>query len=130
MGTLCRQDLREEETVSTALGFLAHLLITLARILEVPLRIHMHRPGSSRCSVSDPFESSGHPSTDGAVREWPLYYRGVEKSRFPTALRLMRDGLQQFLYSRGYLDEKRLSGSNLLECAELILHKEMHSSEL
>eukprot|EP00929_Paragymnodinium_shiwhaense_P064297 TRINITY_DN3219_c0_g1_i1.p1 TRINITY_DN3219_c0_g1~~TRINITY_DN3219_c0_g1_i1.p1 ORF type:complete len:513 (-),score=126.41 TRINITY_DN3219_c0_g1_i1:208-1746(-) len=132
--TLCRQDLREEEGVSTALGFLAHLIVTLARLLEVPLRIQFHRPGSSRCSVRDPHETAAGPqNADGAAREWPLYYtRGMEKSRFPTALHLFRDCLHQFLYSRGYLHQKAMDemGSNLLQCAEYILHKEMHSLEL
>jgi len=125
--TLSRQDLREEESISTALGFLAHLLVTLAGILEVPLRITIHQAGCSRSAVSDPHESL---SSAAPAREWPLYYgRGLEKSRFVTALHLLRDGLHQFLYSRGYFDERRLCGSNLLECAESILQKEMHSVE-
>lgn len=53
---LSRQDLREEEDVSSALGSLAHLLTTLAGILEVPLRITVHAAGSSRSCVSDPHE--------------------------------------------------------------------------
>merc|ERR1719229_1227183 len=51
--TLSRQDLREEEAVSTALGFLVHLLVTFAGILEVPLRIDVRGAGSSRSSVRD-----------------------------------------------------------------------------
>lgn len=121
---LSRQDLREEEDVSSALGYLAHLLTTLAGILEVPLRITVHGAGCSRSCVSDPHESSdlGAPPL-----EWPLYYREVEKPRFERALRLLRDGLHQFLYSRGYFDERLLSNGqgNLLECAELIVRQEM-----
>mmetsp|Transcript_34669 Transcript_34669/g.64213 ORF Transcript_34669/g.64213 Transcript_34669/m.64213 type:complete len:501 (+) Transcript_34669:137-1639(+) len=122
--TLSRQDLREEEGISTALGYLAHLLVTLASILEVPLRITIKDAGGSRSYLSDP-----HESLDSNIppREWPLYYgRGLEKSRFETALRLLRDGLHQFLYSRGYFDKRKADeGGNLLECAELILEKEM-----
>eukprot|EP00416_Gambierdiscus_australes_P014575 CAMPEP_0171069730 /NCGR_PEP_ID=MMETSP0766_2-20121228/9331_1 /TAXON_ID=439317 /ORGANISM="Gambierdiscus australes, Strain CAWD 149" /LENGTH=509 /DNA_ID=CAMNT_0011526145 /DNA_START=56 /DNA_END=1581 /DNA_ORIENTATION=+ len=125
---LSHQDLREEENVSTALGFLAHFLVTLASILQVPLRIGIQQAGCSRSYVSDP-----HESLDSSTlpREFPLYYgRGLEKSRFETALWLLRDGLHQFLYSRGYFDERRLSSCSLLECAELILQKEMYGAEL
>jgi len=122
--TLSRQDLREEQDVSTALGFLAHLLVTLASILEVPLRISVHRAGCSRSLLTDPHES---PDPFAVPREWPLYYgRGLERSSFEKALRLLRDGLHQFLYSRGYFDERRACDGNLLECAHVILQKEMH----
>merc|ERR1719440_868470 len=121
---LSRVDLREEENISTALGYLAHLLVTLASILEVPLRVRIHNAGCSRSYLSDPHES---PDTTTPPREFPLYYgRGLEKSRFMDALRLLRDGLHQFLYSRGYFDEKRTGSGNLLECFELIIQKEMH----
>merc|ERR1712232_363158 len=110
------------EVVSTALGFLAHLIVILARILEVPLRITIHNAGSSRSAVSDQHESA-------LAGELPLYYSGTrEKSRFINAMHLLRDGLHQFLYSRGYFDEKRLGGGNLLECAEVILRREMHKA--
>jgi len=124
---LMHQDLREEENVSTALGFLAHLLVTLAGILEVPLRISVQQAGCSRSYLSDPHESL---DASAPPREFPLYYgRGLEKSRFETALRLLRDGLHQFLYSRGYFDERRPCGGNLLECAALIVRKEMYGAE-
>lgn len=127
--TLCRQDLREEQNISTALGFLAHLMVTLASILEVPLRISVHNAGCSRCHLIDPHEAR---DPTAGPREWPLYYgRGLEKSRFERALRLLHDGLLQFLYSRGYFDARYSRGAasgagNLLECAELILRKEMY----
>lgn len=121
--SLSRQDFLEEEVVSTALGFLAHLMVMLAGILEVPLRITIHNAGCSRCAVSDPHESL---SSSALAGEWPLYYGGGhEKSRFINAMHLLRDGLHQFLYSRGYFDEKRFSSGNPLECAEVILRKEM-----
>lgn len=121
---LSRQDLREEENVSTALGFLAHLFVTFASFLEVPLRITIHRAGCSRSLVSDP-----HGAAEPGVgpRELPLYYgRGIEKQRFEMALLLFKDGLHQFLYSRGYFKELRLNSGNLLECMELILRREMY----
>lgn len=126
--TLIRQDLREEESFSTALGFLVHLLATLASILEVPLRVTVQQAGCSRSFLSDPHESA---DTLAPPREWPLFYgRGLEKSRFETALRLLQDGLHQFLYSRGYFDERRICGSNFLESVELILQKEIYGVEL
>eukprot|EP00747_Dinoflagellata_sp_TGD_P083520 gnl/TRDRNA2_/TRDRNA2_162151_c0_seq2.p1 gnl/TRDRNA2_/TRDRNA2_162151_c0~~gnl/TRDRNA2_/TRDRNA2_162151_c0_seq2.p1 ORF type:complete len:251 (-),score=31.22 gnl/TRDRNA2_/TRDRNA2_162151_c0_seq2:83-835(-) len=126
--TLSRCDLREEEGVSTALGFLAHFLVTIAGVLEVPLRIVVYHAGCSRSYLRDPHEATD-PSTQ-AVRDWPLYYgRALEKQRFDGALRLLRDGLTQFLYSRGYYDEKRACSGNLLESAEMILQREIHGCE-
>lgn len=125
METLLRQDLREEENFSTALGFLVHLLVTLASILEVPLRVTVQQAGCSRSFLGDP-----HESADAPPRELPLFYgRGLEKSRFEAALRLLQDALHQFLYSRGYFDERRISNSSFLECVELILQKEIYGVE-
>jgi len=122
---LGRQDLREEESVSTALGYIAHVLVTLSGVLEVPLRIEIHQAGCSRSFLRDP-----HEAATVAPREFPLYYgRGLEKPRFEAALRLLRDGLHQFLYSRGYLDEQRLRSGSLLECAKLILTRELYGVE-
>jgi len=118
---LSRQDLREEENFSTALGFLVHLVSVLARTLEVPLRIRIRHPGSSRSVLQDPTE-------DKSLEEWPLYYgRGLQKGKFEQALRLLKDCLNQFLYSRGYFDDKHrgLDGC-LLERAEIILKTEMY----
>jgi len=121
---LGRQDLREEENVSTALGYIVHMLVTLSGILEVPLRIDIHQAGCSRSFLCDPHEAV--EAITAAPREFPLYYgRGLEKPRFEAALRLLRDGLHQFLYSRGYLDERRLRSGSLLECAKLILTREL-----
>jgi len=127
--TLKRQDLREEESVSTALGFLAHLLVTVASILEVPLRVRLREAGSSRSCIRDLHEVAvgvGGARARSTPREWPLYYgRSQERPRFETALRLMRDGLHQFLYSRGHLDNCKMPSGNLLECAELLLRREL-----
>jgi len=126
--TIGRQDLREEESVSTALGYLAHMLVTFSGILEVPLRIEIHQAGCSRSFLCDPHEAV--EAITAAPREFPLYYgRGLEKPRFEAALRLLRDGLHQFLYSRGYLDERRLRSGSLLECAKHILTRELQGVE-
>jgi len=126
--TLSRQDLREQKSVSTALGYLVHLLVTIADILQVPLCIIVQQPGCSRSILNDPHEVSPNGSAS-PLRDWPLFYsNGLnrEKFRFETSLRLLQDGLLQFLYSRGYLDdhERRVHSGNLLECARLILQKE------
>lgn len=120
---LNRQDLREEENFSTALGFLAHLVVVLARTLEVPLRIRIRNAGSSRSSLQDPSEAE----KEKPLEEWPLYYgQGRQKGRFEQALRLLKDCLNQFLYSRGYFDEKRREDSCFLERLETILKNEMY----
>jgi hypothetical protein len=129
---LCRQDMREEKDVSTALGFTAHLLLMVASILEVPLCLSIHNAGASRCAVSSRCDLSEQGSL---LRELPLYYAGQrpDKVRFEKALRLLQDGLHQILYSRGLVEvhaydrlekAKKVPTSGLLECAEYILLKE------
>lgn len=123
--TLNRMDQREEENTSTALGFLAHLIVTLASILEVPLRVRVHSAGCSRSFLTDPHDSL---DSNAAPREYPLhYFKEKDKPRFRNALKLLRDCLREFLYSRGYVNEKRTQGGDesFLECAELIIEKEM-----
>jgi len=122
--TLRHMDLREKETVSTALGMIAHLLGMLASILEVPLRISINQAGCSRSSVVDIHHTVGVEK----VEPLPLYYFSQsDKPRFEEALRLLRSGLWQILYSRGYFqgDDPASSSGNLLELAELILTKEI-----
>merc|ERR1712079_365953 len=124
MDMLGRQDLREAISVSTALGFLVHLMVTLAGVLQVPLRLVVQQPGCSRSYLSDPFQTFDGSSSSA---EWPLFYgRGLSKKRFEVALCLLRDGLHQFLYSRGYYDEKRVLKANLLECAHMIIQNELY----
>lgn len=141
MESLARQDLREEEEFSTALGYLTHLLQALCNVLQVPLKVLIQRPGCSRSALLDPHESPEAGSPSGAAaqtreqaaaslsaRELPLHYgRGLDRQRFERALRSLRDGLHQFLYSRGYLDHRwAAQGRNLLELLELILRSEMY----
>ncbi|CAE7240174.1 unnamed protein product [Symbiodinium sp. CCMP2456] len=128
-----------ERDVNTALGFLAHLLVTLARLLQVPLSIAIRRPGSSRSAVVDLNESPevlspsrgafglGRGGKRPASGEWPLHYgRSSDKVHFETALRLLSDGLNQFLYSRG---SSLPAGGNLVKCADAILRHEIYGGE-
>mmetsp|Transcript_66825 Transcript_66825/g.118323 ORF Transcript_66825/g.118323 Transcript_66825/m.118323 type:complete len:542 (+) Transcript_66825:50-1675(+) len=124
MENLKRQDLREEEDVSTALGYLAHLLATLALLLQVPLQVAVRRAGASKSCLID---ESGFLSNGARQKEWPLHYsRNLDKSKFETALRLLQDALHHFLYSRGY---SKRQGCNLLECTHLILQQEIYGCE-
>ncbi|CEL96869.1 unnamed protein product [Vitrella brassicaformis CCMP3155] len=111
---LNRQDLREEEKVATALGFLIHLLLLMAKYVEVPLRMVMVC-ASSRSFLRDPL-------SDPPGLEYPLFYRGLDRARFPSALRFLMENLQQFLLSRAH---KIASRNNLLENTECLIHREM-----
>ncbi|CAE7509059.1 unnamed protein product [Symbiodinium natans] len=130
-----------ERDVNTALGFLSHLLVTLARLLQVPLSVALRRPGSSRSAVVNLNETEalralspsrgafglGRGGKRPALGEWPLHYsRSGDKAHFETALRLLSDGLNQFLYSRGSSSAER---GNLLKCADAILQHEIYGSE-
>eukprot|EP00405_Crypthecodinium_cohnii_P018142 CAMPEP_0206457250 /NCGR_PEP_ID=MMETSP0324_2-20121206/22851_1 /ASSEMBLY_ACC=CAM_ASM_000836 /TAXON_ID=2866 /ORGANISM="Crypthecodinium cohnii, Strain Seligo" /LENGTH=581 /DNA_ID=CAMNT_0053928339 /DNA_START=69 /DNA_END=1810 /DNA_ORIENTATION=- len=199
---LCRQDIREEENVSTALGFLTQMIAAWISILAVPLRMGFQKAGSSRAWVDDQlgplpgasgpfpnFPSSqsglsaaaaaaagnaggsprssllagaaaasslagfgggsssslnldvGHHSSPHRsyrthqpttalsqqqlqqqleLRSLPLFYSKTSerRGRFEAALRLLRDGLQQFIHSRGPVsDARHLQHDDLLECA-------------
>ncbi|CAJ1402358.1 unnamed protein product [Effrenium voratum] len=100
--SLKHQDPREEQEVSTALGFLGHLLLTAARLLQVPLQLEIRRAGSSRSCLVDLNESpdaaqatflSRMGGTSKRPGEWPLHYgRQVERQHFEEALRLLEAG--------------------------------------
>ncbi|CAK8989264.1 unnamed protein product [Durusdinium trenchii] len=137
--SLRHQDPLEEHEASTALGFLGHILVSVAALLQVPLQLELKRAGSSRCFLVDLHETPEAPSRaflplpkGGSVRkcgEWPLHYSRVEKSHFDMALKLLEDSLHQFLYSRGYLSHRKLYGGNLLKCADAIFSHEIYGDE-
>ena len=62
----------EEEQVSTALGYVAHLVHLLSKIFQIVLRYEMV-PGGSRSRIRDYLPSK----TQADYLEYPLFWRGV-----------------------------------------------------
>ncbi|KAG7393241.1 hypothetical protein PHYPSEUDO_011246 [Phytophthora pseudosyringae] len=81
----------DEEMISTALGYIAHLVFMLSKYLQVNLRYRVV-PYSSRSFLKDEINDS--------QGEYPLYKKGVEKDRHEKAIRFLRKDVEQLLFSR------------------------------
>lgn len=114
---LKRCELRDEESVSTALGYLVHRTSLVACVLDVPLKLILE-PCGSRSAVKDRFSV---PS----LQEFPLYFRNVERQRYLTAVHMLQDTLVHFNQFR---TQKCETSTDLLELAEILLMRELLSS--
>ncbi|RLN47937.1 hypothetical protein BBJ29_006785 [Phytophthora kernoviae] len=81
----------DEEMISTALGYIAHLVFMLSKYLQVNLRYRV-MPYSSRSFLKD--------EINDPQGEYPLYKKGVEKERHEKAIRFLRKDVEQLLFSR------------------------------
>ncbi|CAI5737006.1 unnamed protein product [Hyaloperonospora brassicae] len=81
----------DEEMISTALGYIAHLVFMLSKYLRVNLRYRVV-PYSSRSFLKD--------EINDPQGEYPLYKRGVEKDRHEKAIRFLRKDVEQLLFAR------------------------------
>ncbi|KAL4105740.1 hypothetical protein PRIC1_003799 [Phytophthora ramorum] len=81
----------DEEMISTALGYIAHLVFMLSKYLQVNLRYRVV-PYSSRSFLKD--------EINDAQGEYPLYKKGVEKDRHEKAIRFLRKNVEQLLFAR------------------------------
>jgi hypothetical protein len=79
----------DEEKVSTALGYTAHLITMIARYLQVPLRYPIN-PMSSKSRILD--RVSKHFA---GSKEFPLYSKGVDRPRFEYGVYLMNKDIEQ-----------------------------------
>ncbi|OAV95630.1 hypothetical protein PTTG_04153 [Puccinia triticina 1-1 BBBD Race 1] len=85
-------DLADDDLiVSTALGFVAHLVQLLALYLAVPLLYPVNFIGS-RSLVSDLVSRIPGP------RSFPLYFKGVDRFRFEYAVFLLNKNIEQIMY--------------------------------
>ena len=81
-----------EEQVSTALGYTCHLVALASKYLAVPLRYlphHMVSRSSVRDEVLEP------------RREWPLFWKGVDRDMVRVGARMLQRDVQQLLASQG-----------------------------
>ncbi|RHZ12632.1 hypothetical protein DYB37_005009 [Aphanomyces astaci] len=77
---------KDEELLSTALGYIAHFVFLVAKYLNVNLRyaiVHLSSRSYMRDDVNDPHG------------EYPLYKRGVDKDRFDKAFLFLRKDVEQ-----------------------------------
>ncbi|CAI5736310.1 unnamed protein product [Peronospora destructor] len=81
----------DEEMISTALGYIAHLVFMLSKYLQVNLRYRVV-PYSSRSFLKD--------EINDPQGEYPLYKKGVEKDRHEKAIRFLRKDVEQLLFAR------------------------------
>ncbi|XP_017777577.1 PREDICTED: UV radiation resistance-associated gene protein [Nicrophorus vespilloides] len=82
--------------LSVALGYVSHILIMCASILQVPLRYPIHYFGS-RSTIEDQITASLSEKT----REFPLYTRGKDRMQFNYAVYLLNKNIAQYLYMLG-----------------------------
>eukprot|EP00904_Undaria_pinnatifida_P005670 jgi/Undpi1/2232/HiC_scaffold_12.g05618.m1 len=100
----------DDERISSALGYTAHLVCMLAKYLQVPLRYQLIY-NASRSAVRD--------NVTGAGVAYPLFRRGVEKERFDRGVYLLGRNVEQMLTSRG-VPAKR-GGGQLLRNLERLM---------
>jgi len=83
----------EEEQVSTALGFVCHAAFMISNYLEIPLRYTMI-PMGSRSVIRDDISQQVSP-------KFPLYSRGVDRTRFEYGVFLLNKNLEQMMTTVG-----------------------------
>eukprot|EP00903_Cladosiphon_okamuranus_P012891 g12037.t1 len=100
----------DDERISSALGYTAHLVCMLAKYLQVPLRYQVIY-NASRSAMRD--------NVTGAGVAYPLFRRGVEKERFDRGVYLLGRDVEQMLTARG-VPAKRGAGQLLRNLERLM----------
>ena len=95
----------EEEQVSTALGYVCHLMVLLAKYLEIPLRYRMIFRGSRSVICDDVTASS----------QFPLYFKNMEERRFELGVILLNKNIEQMLQVRLSADGSSPYSKNMRE---------------
>ncbi|CAM9415565.1 unnamed protein product [Phaeothamnion confervicola] len=83
---------RDDEVVSSALGYVVHLVAMIAKYLQIPLRYQVIY-NASRSAVRD--------NVTGGSTAYPLFKRGVERERFDRAVYLLARDVEQLAAARG-----------------------------
>jgi UV radiation resistance-associated gene protein len=96
---LCNS-LKDDEQISSALGYVVHVLVLAAKYLQIPLRYEVIYC-SSRSMIRDAVVGSG--------RALPLFKRGVERERFDRALLWLQKDVEQLMLLRGYVYDRKKS---------------------
>ncbi len=104
------------ELVATALGYVCHVVHVVARWLGVTLRYDV-LPMSSRSIIRDDISVQGSGSA-----KFPLYARGVDRTRFEYGVFLLNKDIEQLLQSQHVSDIEPLKNTlpNLHKLLNLI----------
>ena len=89
----------DDDHISSALGYVAHLVILLAKYLELPLRYPIAY-AASKSLIRDPM-LAGATVMVGQAATLPLYRKGVERDKFEKALTLLQKDVEQIVNSVG-----------------------------
>ncbi len=84
----------EQDEIATALGYVCHMVCVAALWLNIPLRYAMSA-ASSRSTITDHI----NPQTSSSPK-FPLYARGVDRTRFEYAVFLLNKNIEQLVGSR------------------------------
>jgi len=105
---------KDDEVVSSALGYVTHLMLMLSKYLQIPLRYQLVY-SASRSAVRDRV-APGRETPSPTSNIYPLYRRGVDNARFVTAIEFLQANVRQVLTVRGvHYDEKAHMLKNLNE---------------
>jgi len=107
----------DDEQISTALGYVTHVVFMLSKILCIPMRYKLvYR--ASRSAVCDEVQSS--------FAQFPLFSKGVEERRFECALILLNKNIEHLLNAR-VEDWRKLVvfSQNTLENLDILLQHEV-----
>jgi len=83
---------KDDDQISTALGYVVHVLLLASKYLEVPLRYQLMFY-ASRSMIRDPVQANSSAL--------PLFRRGTERERFDRAIVWLKRDIEQLLLTRG-----------------------------
>ena len=84
---------KDDEVVSSALGYVTHLMLMLSKYLQIPLRYQLVY-SASRSAVRDRV-APGRETPSPTSNIYPLYRRGVDNARFVTAIEFLQANVRQ-----------------------------------
>lgn len=114
----------DEEMVSTALGYIAHLVFMLSKYLHVNLRYRVV-PYSSRSYLKD--------EINDPLGEYPLYKKGAERDRHEKAVHFLKKDVEQvrlLCIDGGMINGRVLTDKFMCSCCSRgawIRHRERRS---
>lgn len=83
---------RDDDIISSALGYVVHLLQLVSKYLDIPLRYQLLYY-SSRSLIRDPIH--------GLNQAYPLFRKNTERERFDRAIVWLKKDVEQVLLTRG-----------------------------
>ncbi|KAJ3304697.1 hypothetical protein HDV03_002382 [Kappamyces sp. JEL0829] len=104
----------DKEVISTALGFVSHLVAVIAHYLFIPLRYPIY-PKSSRSYITDPVSQS--------IEGFPLHAKSGDRMRFEYGVFLLNKDVEQIMHSVGLPARNlRCTLANILSICHHLIH--------